>query len=242
MRRMVALLLLVTALAGAAASAAGTPLTVYAAASLTDVFPKIDSSARYSFAGSNTLAAQIAQGAAADVFAAANTTLPWQLYARGLVERPVVFTRNSLVLIVPAPNPARIHSVYDLRKPEVKLVLAAPTVPAGAYALQVLQNLKLTDVLDNVVSRESDVRSVLAKVALGEADAGFVYATDARTVGRKVRAVYIPGWAKPVVAYAAATVKSSPHVAAARVWVKALLAGPAQASLQAAGFLPRRGR
>ena len=232
----------VTAVAGATASAAGTPLTVYAAASLTDVFPTIDSSARYSFGGSNTLSAQIVQGAPADVFASANTTLPWQLYAKGLVDRPVVFTRNSLVLIVPAANPARIHSVYDLRKPDVKLVVAAPAVPAGAYTLQVLQNLKLTDALDNVVSRESDVRGVLAKVALGEADAGFVYVTDARTVGKKVRAVYIPGWAKPVVAYAAAAVKSSAHLAAARAWVKTLLGKPAQTKLQAAGFLPRRGR
>ena len=242
MRRLATLALLVAALAGATASAAGTPLTVYAAASLTEVFRKIDSSAHYSFAGSNTLAAQVAQGAPADVFASANTTLPWQLYAKGLVERPVVFTRNSLVLIVPAANPARIHSVYDLRKPDVKLVLAAPAVPAGAYALQVLQNLKLTDVLDNVVSRESDVRGVLAKVALGEADAGFVYVTDARTVGKKVHAVYLPGWAKPVVAYAAAVVKSSPHLTAARAWIKTLLAGRAQTTLQAAGFLPRRGR
>jgi molybdate transport system substrate-binding protein len=242
MRRLAGVLLAVAALVGAAASPAASPVTVFAAASLTDVFPRIDPAARYSFAGSNTLAAQIAQGAPADVFASANTALPWQLYAKGLVERPVVFTRNSLVLIVPAANPARIHSVYDLRKPDVKLVLAAPTVPAGAYALQVLQNLKLTDALDNVVSRESDVRSVLAKVALGEADAGFVYATDARTVGGKVTRVNIPGWAKPVVAYAAAVVKASPRHAAAQAWLKALLGTRAQAKLEAAGFRPRRGR
>jgi molybdate transport system substrate-binding protein len=217
-------------------------LTVFAAASLTNVFPQIDNGAQYSFAGSNTLAAQIAQGAPADVFASANTTLPWQLYARGLVTKPVVFARNSLVLIVPRSNPARIHSVYDLRKPDVKLVIASPAVPVGAYTLQVLQNLKLTDALDNVVSRESDVRSVLAKVALGEADAGFVYATDVLTVPAKVQTIRIPGWAKPVVAYAAAAVRSSPHLAAAQAWVRRLRGQAAQGKLLRAGFLPPRGR
>jgi molybdate transport system substrate-binding protein len=237
--RLLAALVALVALAGATASAANRPLTVFAAASLTDVFPRIDPSARYSFAGSNSLAAQIAQGAPADVFASANTALPRQLYEKGLVERPVVFTRNSLVLIVPAANPARIRSVYDLRKPHVKLVVAAPAVPAGAYTVKVLQNLQLTAALHNVVSRESDVRSVLAKVALGEADAGFVFATDARTVGRKVHSVDIPRRARPVVEYAAAAVRSSPHPAAARAWVQALLGRSAQARLRAAGFLPR---
>src|SRR6185437_16044903 len=105
---------------------------------------------------------------------------------------PVVFTRNNLVLIVPKDNPAHIRSVSDLGRPDVKLVLAAPAVPAGAYALQVLRSLKLTSVLDEVVSQEPDVRGVLAKVALGEADAGFVYSTDARTVRAKVRTIAIP--------------------------------------------------
>jgi molybdate transport system substrate-binding protein len=224
------------------ALAAKVVLQVFAAASLTNVLPHIDGAARYSFAGSNTLAAQIEQGAPADVFASANTTLAWQLYAKRLVTRPVVFTRNNLVLIVPRSNPAHIRSVTDLRRPDVKLVVAAPGVPAGAYTLQVLKNLKLSDVLDNVVSREPDVRGVLAKVALGEADAGFVYATDARTVTKKVRTVPIPGWAKPTVAYAVAVVTASRHRAAAQGWVKQLLGKRAQAKLQAAGFLPRRGR
>lgn len=217
-------------------------LHVFAAASLTNVLPKIDGHARYSFAGSNTLAAQISQGAPADVFASANTTLVWQLYRRGVVTRPVVFTRNNLVLIVPRANPAHIRSVSDLRKPDVKLVLAAPAVPAGAYAQQVLRTLKLTSVLDNVVSQETDVRGVLAKVALGEADAGFVYATDARTVRSKVRTIAIPGWAKPAVAYAAAVVRASKHHSAAQAWVKRLLGQRAQAKLLAYGFLPRRER
>jgi molybdate transport system substrate-binding protein len=222
--------------------AAKLALQVFAAASLTNVFPRIDDAARYQFGGSKTLAAQISQGAPADVFASANTTLAWQLYAKHLVTKPVVFTRNNLVLIVPRSNPARIRSVTDLRKPDVKLVVAAPAVPAGAYTLQVLKSLKLTDVLQNVVSQESDVRGVLAKVALGEADAGFVYSTDARTVRSKVRTVPIPGWAKPTVAYAVAVVTSSTHRAAARAWVRRLLGTRAQAKLLHAGFLPRRGR
>src|SRR5439155_10247042 len=155
-------------------------LTIFAAASLTNVFPQIDKKPRYSFAGSNALAAQIKQGAPADVFASANTSIPQQLYDAGLVEKPVVFTRNALILIVPKSNPARIHSVYDLRRDGVKLVVAAPGVPVGDYTRVVLHNLNLDDALGNVVSNESDVREVLAKVALGEADAGFVYTTDAR--------------------------------------------------------------
>ena len=100
-------------LAGRAAGAQRAQLTVFAAASLTDVFPKIDPAEKYSFAGSNTLAAQITQGAPADVFASANMTIPKQLYAKGLCSQPVVFTRNTLVIVVPKSNPAGIHSVFD---------------------------------------------------------------------------------------------------------------------------------
>jgi molybdate transport system substrate-binding protein len=212
-------------------------LQIFAAASLTSAFPRIDGAARYSFGGSNTLAAQISLGAPADVFASANTTLARQLYRKHLVTKPVVFTRNSLVLVVPRANRAHIRSVYDLHRRGVKLVVAAPAVPAGAYARQALKRLKLTGVLDNVVSEEPDVRGVLAKVALGDADAGFVYATDARTVRGKVRTIALPRRAKPAVAYAAAVVTRSSHRAAAQAWVKRLLGKRAQAELRAAGFL-----
>jgi molybdate transport system substrate-binding protein len=239
--RLLALVALAACVAAGTASAAGrTTLTVYAAASLTDALPAIDHAERYSFAGSNTLAAQITQGAPADVFASANLSLPEQLYAKGMLTRVYVLTRNSLVLIVPRANPARIHSVYDLRKPDVRLVVAAPSVPVGAYTVQALQNMKLTDVLSNVVSRESDVREVLAKVALGEADAGFVYSTDARTARGKVTVFPLPVAARPNVAYGIAAVRSSPHLAAAQAWVLKLLRPAAQKKLLAAGFLPRR--
>jgi molybdate transport system substrate-binding protein len=218
-------------------SARVTGITVYAAASLTDVFPKIDSGPKYSFGASSTLAAQITQGAPADVFASANTTIPAQLFAKGLVQKPVVFTRNRLVLVVPTANPAGIRSVYDLRKTGVKLVIAAAAVPVGSYTLQVLKQMGLTGVLANVVSRESDVRSVLSKVALGEADAGFVYSTDAKTVSGKVRVLKIPVWAQPKVTYGMAVVSASNNKSAAQRFIKEVLSKAGQKKMLAAGFL-----
>ena len=224
---------------GAAARTSGSGPTVFAAASLTDAFPKISRSATYSFAGSNTLAAQIHQGAPADVFAPANMALPNGLYKDHLCSRPVVLTRNTLVVIVPRSNPAHIHSVYDLRRSGVKIVIAAPGVPVGSYTVQVLRNMNLTSVLSNVVSRESDVREVLAKVALNEADAGFVYSTDARTVPKKVRVLRIPAWAQPKVQYGICVVSASSHKAAARAFVKRVLGKSGQKILISYGFLPR---
>ena len=214
-------------------------ITVYAAASLTNVFPQIDASATYSFAGSNTLAAQIQLGAPADVFASANTALPQQLWQKGLCTQPVVFTRNTLVLIVPKSNPEGIHSVYDLQKPGVKLDVAAPAVPVGSYTRQILKNMALASVLDSVVSNETDVREVLAKVSLGEADAGFVYSTDARTVPGQVTVLKMPAWAQPKVQYGICVVKSSANVAAAQAFIRTVLSKAGQAKLLAAGFLPR---
>ena len=237
---LVSLLLVGLLAVGAAVAGARkvTGITVYAAASLTDVFPKIDSGPKYSFAGSNTLAAQITLGAPADVFASANTTLPAQLFARGLVQKPVVFTRNRLVLVVPTSNPAGIHTVYDLRESGIKLVIAAPAVPVGAYTLQVLKQMGLTSVLSNVVSRESDVRSVLSKVALGEADAGFVYSTDAKTVPGKVTVLKVPAWAQPKVTYSLAIVSASGNKAAAQQFINEVLSKAGQKTMLAYGFLP----
>jgi molybdate transport system substrate-binding protein len=215
-----------------------TGITVYAASSLTDVFPQIDKGPRFSFGASSTLAAQIAQGAPADVFASANTTTADQLFAKGLVQRPVIFTRNRLVLVVPTSNPAGIHSVYDLQHSGIKLVIAASAVPVGSYTLQVLKQMGLSSVLSNVVSRESDVRSVLSKVALGEADAGFVYSTDAKTVPGKVSVIKIPAWAQPKVTYELAVVSSSPHKAAARKFINEVLSKAGQKKMLVAGFLP----
>jgi molybdate transport system substrate-binding protein len=238
--RVLAVVIAVAVLAASAHAAPRAQLTVYAAASLTDVFPKIDPAERYSFGGSNALAAQITQGAPADVFASANMTLPLQLHAKGLCSQPVVFTRNTLVIVVPRTNPAGVHNVYDLAKPGVKLVVAGPGVPVGSYTLQVLKNMDLTaSVTKNIVSQETDVREVLAKVALGEADAGFVYSTDAKTVPGKVTVVKVPAWAQPKVQYGACVVSRSPNQAAARAFVTKLLGKAAQKQLLAYGFLPR---
>ncbi|HEY3962001.1 MAG TPA: molybdate ABC transporter substrate-binding protein [Gaiellaceae bacterium] len=215
-------------------------LTIFAASSLTNVFPQIDSHQRYQFGGSNTLAAQIQQGAPADVFASANLTLPTQLYAKGVCTKPVVFTRNTLVMVVPKSNPANIHSVYDLTKPGVKVDVAAPGVPVGSYTIQILKNMNLNAAVQkNVVSQETDVREVLAKVALGEADAGFVYSTDARTVPGQVTVIKLPAWAQPKVQYGVCVVTASPNRAAAHAWINSLLGKAAQTKLLAAGFLPR---
>ena len=224
---------------GASARRDASSVTVFAAASLSDAFPKIDHSARYSFAGSNTLAAQIRLGAPTDVFASANMALPNELYRDKLCSKPVVFTRNRLVLIVPRSNPAGIGTVYDLRKSGVKLVIAAPGVPVGAYTIQVLKKLKLTSVLSHVVSRENDVREVLTKVALKEADAGFVYSTDAKAAALKVRALTIPARARPNIRYGICVVAATSHKAAARAFVKRVLGKTGQRILLRYGFLPR---
>jgi molybdate transport system substrate-binding protein len=234
-------------LAGSASSAtrhahtaARTQITVYAAASLTNVFPAIDPNEKYSFAGSNALAAQITQGAPADVFASANMTLPKGLNQKGLCSKPVVFTRNTLVVVVPKSNPAHVHNIYDLTKPGVKIDIAAKGVPVGTYTLQVLKNMNLTTaVLKNVVSQETDVREVLAKVALGEADAGFVYSTDAKTVASKVNVIKVPAWAQPKVQYGICVVSKSPNQSAAQAFIKLVLSKAGQKKLHKFGFLAR---
>jgi molybdate transport system substrate-binding protein len=226
--------------AGAAHAAPSAQITVYAAASLTNVFPQIDGAQRYSFAGSNTLAAQIEQGAPADVFASADMALPRQLYNESLCSRPAVFTRNGLTIVVPKSNPAKLRSIYDLRRRGVKLVIAGPGVPVGRYTVQVLKNLKLaTKVLPNVVSRETDVRDVLAKVALGEADAGFVYLTDAKVDRTRLRVINVPARAQPTIQYGICVLTGSRNKADAQAFVRRVLSSAGQARLRAAGFLPR---
>jgi molybdate transport system substrate-binding protein len=213
-------------------------ITVYAAASLTDVFPKIDPSNTYNFAGSNALATQITNGAPADVFASANTTLPQQLYAAGTVEKPVIFTRNTLVGIVPKSNPQNIKSIYDMAKPGVKIDIANSAVPVGAYTLQIWKQMGLTNQMTaNVVSQETDVRVVLQKVQLGQADAGFVYSTDAQTVPGDVTVIPVPAWAQPKVAYGIAVVTKSPNQQAAQDFVNKVLSPAGQAWMLKYGFL-----
>ena len=214
------------------------PLTIYAAASLTDVFRTLDPAQRYSFAGSNTLETQIRNGAPADLFASAAPLNTQRLFRQGLVDRPVTFTSNRLALIVPKSNPAGLESVYDLRRKPVKLVVCGAAVPVGAYTRTVLRKMGLSSVLSKVVSQEPDVRAVTGKVAFGQADAGFVYVTDARSVSDRVTVIRIPARAQPRVRYEIAVVSSSSKKAAARAWIRMLLSAKGQAALKEHGFLP----
>jgi len=220
----------------AAASGGSTP-TVFAAASLTKVFPKIDASAKYTFGGSGALQTQIEQGAPADVFAAASPKQPAELYAKGMVDKPVVFASNTLVLIVPKGNPAHVTSVSDITKPGVKLVICNATVPCGDYARGAFKNLGITTAaMKNVVSQTTDVTQTVAEVATGQADAGFVYITDAKAANGKVTVVSLPPQAKPHTKDVIAVVKAGKNQPAAMAFVAKVLSPQGQATLQAAGF------
>jgi molybdate transport system substrate-binding protein len=225
-------------LAGTAAGRpSGTQATVLAAASLTEVLPRIDPAARGSFGGSNQIAQQVRQGFPFDVFLSASPQYTRALFAERLVRRPVTFATNSLVLIVPRSNPARIAAVADLAKrPKLKLVVAGPKVPIGLYTREVLKRLRLLKVLRNVVSLEPDVKGIVGKVALGEADAGFVYATDVRPVAGKVRVVRFPRSAQPDVEYQAAIAARPRDLEAARAFLARLLGPEGRRTLRAAGF------
>jgi molybdate transport system substrate-binding protein len=242
MRRLAVAVAAIVVLALPAGSTPATRITVYAAASLTQVFPRIDKSPRYSFAGSDTLATQIAQGAPADVFASASPKQTELLYHNGVLRRPVVFATNKLIVIVPSSNPAHIASVYDLRRSGVKLIIGTPTVPVGAYTRQVLDSLGITQaVMSNVVDQEPDVKGIVAKIALGEGDAGFVYKTDAKPAGTKVKSLLIPAWAQPPIRYEIGIVRKSSHLAAERAFIKRVTSLRGRRLLVTAGFgLPKR--
>ena len=226
----------VAALVLAGGAGAEPPLTVYAAASLTDVLPQIDPRARYSFGGSNQLAFQIRQGAPADVFMSASPEFTRALFRERLVERPRRFCSNELVLAVPRSNPAGLRTVFDLERKDVKLVVGTSRVPVGSYTRDVLRRLGMTSVLTKVVSEEPDVKSIVGKLALGQAEAGFVYVTDVRAASDRVRAIRIPPRGQPKVRYEVAVVRASDSLAAARAWVARLGQSRARRLLRAAGF------
>lgn len=232
---------LAAALAGAAPSAAGrdgSRLTVLAAASLTEVLPHVDPAPAYGFGGSNRLAFQIRRGAPADVFVSASRKIVQELFRAGLVERPRLFAANTLVLAVPRSNPARLRSVYGLRRPGVKLVVGTARVPVGVYTREALRRLGLTSVLARVVSREPDVKGIVGKLALGQADAGFVYRTDVRAASARLRAIALPARAQPRVRYEIAVVETSRRRSRARAWVEAVTMGArARRLLRRAGFV-----
>jgi len=244
MRRLGALIALAVVVAGCGGGGSAGRATVFAATSLTDVLPQIDPKARFNFAGSGELAFQIEQGAKADVYAPASTKYSDELYSQGRIERPRVFATNRLVLIVPKSNPARITSLGGLMKPGVKLVLAEPGVAAGDYARVVLDRYCKSIFIPTgahcprakVVTEEPDVKDVVAKIALDEDDAGFVYVTDARAAAGKVRAISVPAGLQPPISYAIAVVKHAPHHDEAERFVDLVLGSPGREVLRKAGF------
>ncbi|HXE45254.1 MAG TPA: molybdate ABC transporter substrate-binding protein [Conexibacter sp.] len=220
----------------------GGDLVVSAASSLTGAFTHYAASfgaVRFSFAGSDELAAQIRQGVKPDVFASANTRLPDALYRAGLVGRPVVFAGNRLVIAVPAGS-TKIHGVADLAKPGTTIAIGSASVPIGAYTRTVLGRLgaRSRAVLADVRSEEPDVKSIVGKLAEGAVDAGFVYVTDVDATDGKLRAIELPAALQPSVAYGVAVVTGAPHAQAARRFVAGLLHGAGAADLRAAGFEP----
>lgn len=211
-------------------------LIVFAASSLSDVAPELDPQATVVVGGSNDLAAQIRDGAQADVFLSASAKPLTDLRADGLVEPPVAFASNRLVIIVPRANRARVEHIADLTRKGVKLVLGAEGVPVGDYARESLELAGLGAALENVVSLEDDVKGVVAKIALDEADAGIVYATDVRVAGDEVSAFEISAHFQPEIRYYASAV--APASDGARKYLERLTGDEGREALLGAGFLP----
>jgi molybdate transport system substrate-binding protein len=200
---------------------------VLAATSLTEVLPRIEPDAGYSFGSSNALAEQIRRGAPVDVYLSASPVYTRALHREQLVRKPVAFATNSLVVIVPRSNPARIKSVLDLAKrPKLKLVVAGPKVPIGLYTREVLKRLGLLRVLKKTVSLEPDVKGIVGKVALAQADAGFVYRTDVAPVAR----------AQPTVVYELAIAADPRDLEAAQGFVISVLGPDGRRELRASRF------
>ena len=235
--------------------AKSTDLTVFAAASLTDAFTEIgqafdathpEVNAVFNFGGSQNLRTQLEQGAQADVFASANQKEMDAAIASGLVVSGTeqTFLNNHLVVILPAANPGAIQSLEDLARPGLKLVLAAEEVPVGNYARQALEKLDATyggyykqAVLANVVSNEDNVKQVVAKVQLGEADAGIVYSSDA-IAAPDLKTIVIPPDANVVAKYPIALLRAAPSPALAQGFVDFVLSPEGQSILKKWGFTP----
>ncbi|WP_424890036.1 molybdate ABC transporter substrate-binding protein [Streptomyces sp. XH2] len=217
-----------------------TNLTVLAAASLTDVFKQAGAAyekehpgtkVTFSFAGSQELAAQVRQGAPADALVTADTKTMQDLEKD--TGSPTVIAKNRLTIATAKDNPKSVKSLSDLSRDDLKVVLAAPEVPVGRYSKKVLDQQHVTV---KPVSQEPNVRAVLSKVSMGEADAGIVYVTDATTAKGKVATTAIPDDQNAVASYPAATLKSSKHTTEAADFVKWLSTDEAQKLLRTAGF------
>lgn len=240
--------------------APGNPLTVLAAASLTESFSDLGkqfeagqagTTVNFSFAGSQQLAQQLAQGAPADVFASASGKYMDAAITAGRVITGTAstFALNRLVVIVPSANPAGVKTLQDLSHPGLKLVLAAKEVPVGQYAVQFLEQASASpdftpafkdDVLQNVVSYEDNVKAVLTKVVLGEADAGIVYTTDAASAqAGKLTNIDIPDKLNVIAKYPIAAISDSKQPDLAKAFVTLVLSPDGQAVLQKYGFIAK---
>jgi molybdate transport system substrate-binding protein len=218
-------------------------LTVFAAASLTEAFtdaqvvledenPGLELT--FSFAGSGALVTQVQAGAPADLIATADRASMQTLADIGVVGEPVVFARNRLAILVAPGNPKGIEELADLADPELKVVLADESVPAGRYAAEALGK---AGVEVSPVSKELDVKSTAAKVTSGEADAAIVYATDVTAAGDKGEGVEIPEEHNVVVEYPVAIVQSTGNIPGAEAYLEDLVSGEGQKALRARGFL-----
>ena len=237
-------LIAVVAVAGGGRSEAGQTVDVYAATSLTKAFPALDNQPVYSFGGSNTLKLQIERGAPADVFASASPQEAQALFREGLCTRPVTFATNRLMLLVPKSNPGKVASVYSLRSGGRRLSIGNAAVPVGAYTRQVLARMRLSAVASaNRVSQQTNVGQVASQVALGSADAGFVYYTDGLAVKDRTRMISLPKWAQPPVRYQICSVKrAGADTAGARAFIRRVTGKAGRGALKAYGFgLPPRG-
>ena len=218
-------------------------LDVYAAASLRDAFPQI-ASATYNFAGSNQLQLQIERGAPADVFASASPQEAQALFRQGRCTRPVTFATNVVVLLVPSSDPGNVDSVYDLRRGGLRLAVGNAAVPIGDYTRRLLKRLRLTSVLtSNRVSSEPNVASIVSKIALGSADAGFAYVTDGKIAADRTNTVRLPKWAQPPVRYQICRViRPGADDAVARSFIRQVRSSKGRRILRQGGFgLPPTG-
>ena len=239
---------LISGCGGSASGSGSKPeLVVFGAASLGPAFELYandfsDAQVRFSFAGSDDLAAQIRQGVAPDVYAAANTALPEDLHSDGLAAKPTTFATNRLVLAVPAGS--SIDSVAQIEQAGVSIAIGDPDVPIGSYTREVLARLgagPAKAIEANVESSEPDVSGIVGKLTQGAVDAGFVYASDVVAAGDRLVAIDLPGRLQPDVAYGATVVDGADQPELAQRFIDGLLNGPGAAALRSEGFGPPPG-
>jgi len=212
-------------------------VSVLVASPLAPVVTEMAPADRISSGNADALAAQVIEGVPADVLVAADIATPLALHAKGLVGVPVVIAHDQLVIITPPGNPARIHSVADLAKPGVRLVIGSPESSIGRETRQMLARLGADGALSNVVHEASDAATITTSVVLGNADAGVAYASQAHALGDKVQRVAIPAPGQPVISDTAAVLMNAPHPASALAFVNYLRGPNGRAYLRRFGFL-----